>query len=369
MKKILMLASEASHFRNFHIPYIKYLQHKGDKVFTASNGSFDMDGVSHFYMPFKKKLISFGNIKVIFKLAGLMRKGKFDIVYTNSTLAGFMGRMAVILSRQRYTKAYHICHGYLFNDDGGKKAKIYLFFEKLVRKRTDLLVVMNNDDLEIAKKYSLGKQISFVNGMGLNTEMFPPVADEKINDMRKSLDADENTLLFLCAAEFSPRKDQYTIIKALSLLKRSDCRVIFAGDGQLLEECRVLAKQLGVDNKTAFLGYFDNMNLLYRSCDCLISAGQFEGLPFNVMEALYCGENIILSDVKGNRDLSFSVESVSGTPGQSPADRLFPHGDFKALSELMEKAEKPLSRNCRLSDKYFLKKVLDENVKLFHMDD
>ena len=121
MKKILMLASEASHFRNFHIPYIKYLQHKGDKVFTASNGSFDMDGVSHFYMPFKKKLVSFGNIKVIFKLAGLMRKGKFDIVYTNSTLAGFMGRMAVILSRQRYTKAYHICHGYLFNDDGGKK--------------------------------------------------------------------------------------------------------------------------------------------------------------------------------------------------------------------------------------------------------
>lgn len=128
MKKLLMLASEASHFKNFHVPYIKYLQQKGDKVFTLSNGSFNMDGVTHFSLPFRKKMASPDNIKTIFKLARLIRKESFDAVYTNSTLAGFMGRTAVILSRKKNTKVIHICHGYLFNDDGGKKAKIYLFF-------------------------------------------------------------------------------------------------------------------------------------------------------------------------------------------------------------------------------------------------
>lgn len=370
MKKVLMLASEASHFTNFHIPYIRYLQQKGDKVFTLSNGSFSMEGVTHFSVPFRKKLASPGNVKTIFKIARLIRKESFDVVYTNSTLAGFMGRAAVILSRKKNIKAIHICHGYLFNDDGGKRAKIYLFFERLVKKRTDLLVVMNNDDLKIAKKYFLGKQISFINGMGLNTEVFPPIGDEKITDMRKRLGADESTLLFLCAGEFSPRKNQYTIIKALHLLKRSDCKVIFAGDGQLLEECKALAKRLGVEGKTVFLGYFGDMNLLYRSCDCLISAGEFEGLPFNVMEALYCGENVILSDVKGNRDLAVSAENMSSALGEVPAAAgLFPYGGFEQLSKLMETSEKPSPRICRLSDKYFLENVFGENVQLFHMDD
>lgn len=370
MKKILMLASEASHFRNFHIPYIKYLQQKGDKVFTASNGSFDMDGAAHLCVPFKKSMVSPGNIGMIFKLAGLIRKEKFDIVYTNSTLAGFMGRMAVIMSGHKNVKAFHICHGYLFNDDGGRKAKIYLFFEKLVRKRTDLLVVMNKDDLEIAEKYSLGKQISFIKGMGLDTKKFPPADEEKISDMRKSLGADENTLLFLCAAEFSPRKNQYTIIKALSLLKRSDCKVIFAGDGKLFEECRALARQLGVEDKTVFLGYFGEMNLLYRSCDCLISAGEFEGLPFNVMEALYCGENVILSNVKGNREFAVGAEDMSPAPGESAAAAVFfPYGGFEQLSKLMETAQKPSPHICRLPDEYFLENVFGENVRLFHMNE
>lgn len=369
MKKILMLASEASHFRNFHIPYIKYLRHKGDKVFTASNGSFDMDGVTHFYVPFKKSMTSPGNVITIFKLAGLIRKEKFDIVYTNSTLAGFMGRMAVIISRLKTVKAFHICHGYLFNDDGGKKAKTYLFFEKLVRKRTDLLIVMNKDDLEIAEKYSLGKQISFIKGMGLDTKKFPPADEEKISDMRKSLGADENTLLFLCAAEFSPRKNQYTIIKALSLLKRSDCKMIFAGDGELFEECRALAVQLGVDDRTVFLGHFRDMNLLYRSCDCLISAGRFEGLPFNVMEALYCGENVILSNVKGNKDLAVSANDIGTALGEAAAAVLFPYGGFEQLSKLMETAKKPSTSVCRLSEKYFLENALTENIELFHIND
>ncbi len=54
MKKILMVASKASHFKNFHIPYIRYLIERGCAVFTASEDDFRFEGAAHFKLPFKR---------------------------------------------------------------------------------------------------------------------------------------------------------------------------------------------------------------------------------------------------------------------------------------------------------------------------
>lgn len=352
MPKILLIASAASHFENFHIPYIKALAERGNEIFTASRGAFSNESVSrHTELDFRKKFFHPLNIAVILKLAKIMRREKFDIICTNSTLAGFAGRFALMLSRRSETRSVHISHGYLFSDDGSFHCKTYLFFEKLTRKRTDVLAVMNKDDLDIARKYSLGKKIVFINGMGLDTDKFPEVSGDEIADFKSSLSLKENETVFLCAGEFSPRKSQKIVINACSLMKRDDFRVIFAGEGELLESCKAYAARLGVSEKIIFTGQFKNMNLLYRCCDCLISASEYEGLPFNVMEALFCGLEIIASDVKGNREF--------------PA-KLYPYADAKALCGLMEK-QRPIrgAAVCRLEKKYFLAECKDNILKLF----
>lgn len=359
MKKILMTASESSHFKNFHIPYIKYMQERGCRVFTASRGGPALDGVEHTTLNFRKKLFHAGNIGVILKLSRLIRKNGFDTVYTNSTLAGFIGRAAVILSRRKRTKTVHICHGYLFSDDGSLRSRVYLFFERLVRKRTDILAVMNREDMEIAEKYSLGKRIVFINGMGVESRKFPRVQEEEIRKMQSRLGRRGDEMLFLCVGEFSPRKNQKTIIEACAGLE-GDYRMVFAGDGRELEACRQLCEKLGVTDRTVFLGHFENMNLLYRSCHCLISASRFEGLPFNVMEALYCGEDIIVSDVKGNNDLA-----------REHGGMIYPYSDAAGLTELMNGQLLKGAENeaqSRLAEKYLSDKVLPENVKFLEIN-
>lgn len=350
MKKVLMIASESSHFRNFHIPYIERLLKNGTQVWTAANGVFEHGGVVHKTLKFRKKITSPANIGVIFALRSLIRRERFDAVYTNSTLAGIAGRMAVKLAGVKSAKCRHICHGYLFNDDGSKKSRVYLMFEKLVRKRTELLAVMNRDDLEIARKYVLGRDIVFINGMGLDANKFPELSDDEIAREREELGAKDGDVLFLCVGEFSGRKNQTAILEACAKLRRTDYKMIFAGEGALLDECRTKAKELGLEDHTVFLGHTPKVNLLYRTCDCLISASSFEGLPFNVMEALYCGEDIIVSDVKGNRDLAQRSE-------------VYDYGDTDRLAELMEGAE-PTGRAGSLPGKYLLENVLDENFGL-----
>ena len=357
MKKVLMVASAASHFENFHIPYIKHFHDRGVQVYTASAGKLHSDYVyKHLELAFRKKLYHPSNIGVIFRLARLMRRERFDIVYTNSSLAGFTGRMALKLSGRRKTKAVHICHGYLFNDDGSKHSKLYLAFEKLVRRRTDLLAVMNRDDFEIANKYSLGKKTVFINGMGMDASRFARINGTTMQEQRRRLGASEKTVIFLCVGEFSPRKSQECIIEACSLLKDKNYLMVFAGEGELLEKCKNLAEKLGVDDKTLFLGHRSDTNELYRSCDCLISASRIEGLPFNVMEALYCGMDIAVSDVKGNRDLAQRFGGVT-----------FPYGDAGALAAVMQ----DMSRSehiCQYQDgNFLLKDVFEENLTLLEM--
>lgn len=353
MKKVLMVASESSHFKNFHLPYIKRLLDNGVEVHTASNGELSFGEVVHIRLSFKKKLTSPANLGVIAKLAKLIRREHYDAVYTNSTLAGFVGRTAAILSGVKAVECRHICHGYLFNEDGSARSRLYLAFEKLVRRRTDLLAVMNADDLKIANRHKLGKEIVFLDGMGLDADKLPQLPEEEVQQKREELGVQNGELLFLCVGEFSPRKNQAAILRAFASLKRTDCRLIFAGDGELLGECRSLAEDLEISGKTVFLGHCTEMNALYRACDCLISASRFEGLPFNVMEALYCGESVIVSDVKGNRDLAADNE-------------LYPYNDERRLAELMETA-RPGSGVSTLPERYLLANALEKNVELLRL--
>lgn len=342
-----MIASESSHFRNFHVPYIDSLLEDGCRVYTAANGVFEHAGTTHVTLGFRKRFTSPSNLRVMFSLAKLMKKERFDAVYTNSTLAGFVGRAALILSGAK-AACTHICHGYLFSDDGSLKSRIYLLFEKLTAKRTDILAVMNKEDLDIANRYSLGKKIVFINGMGLDTRLFPDIPKDELALERKRLGAESGETVFLCVGEFSKRKNQRCVIEAFARLRRDDALLVFAGDGAELSECKELAALSEKSGRIVFLGYQKNVGLLYRACDCVVSASRSEGLPFNIMEAMYCGAAVIASDVKGNSDLGGA---------------LYPYNDVERLAALMEGFSPSLPRES-LPQKYFLENVKSENLRL-----
>ena len=61
----------------------------------------------------------------------------------------------------------------------------------------------------------------------------------------------------------------------------------------------------------------------YAACDTVVSASRIEGLPFNLMEAMYYGRPIVASDVKGHHDLL--------APNQ--AGLLYPYGDAAACAQ------------------------------------
>ena len=308
-KKILYCASTASHLMNFHLPYMKALQDMGYTVDACVNKVSDIpycDDVK--VIPFAKKITSSENIKNIIRVYQLLKQERYDAISVHTTLAAAVVRAGVLLlPKNKRPKVFNTCHGYLFNKQDGIKKWKYLLPELICAPVTDVLMAMNQEDKEIAEQYKLynkkhGQLIS-IPGMGVDFSRFD-IAESKA-ELRKQYGIAEDAVLYTFAGEFSNRKNQTMLIHAFAKVAKEmpKAKLILAGDGAKLAECKELVESLNLQQQIVFPGYVTNMPKLYRICDVCISASKIEGLPFNIMEAMYCQMPCIVSDVKGHRDL------------------------------------------------------------------
>ena len=310
-KKLLMTASRASHITQFHLPYLQWFQEHGWQVDVAAQGRRDIPYSDHYYeLPFSKKDISFQNIKTAFWLAKLIRRERYSLVISHATLAGFITKLAVVLSGCRSARYIAVCHGYLFKEDGGLKNRLYFFCERLFRGRVDCLLTMNRADEELAKANRLCRHIAAIPGMGICPEALPRLSAEEKKREKSRLygewDLSDRQTLLLCVGEFSVRKNQLRLIEAFANVagRYPQARLLLAGEGALLPDCRRLVQEKGLEKKVLFLGQRRDVAVLLQCCcNALVTASRSEGLPFTVMEALYCGKPVLASEVKGHTDL------------------------------------------------------------------
>ncbi len=357
MKKILICASRVSHILNFHLPYIQYFKNRGYIVDIAVQGMTDHPLIDHCYdMRFTKNPLSPDNLRTIRQLRQLIVVNGYDMMYSNSTLAGAAARLAVKGMKQR-PYCIHISHGYMFKEHGGLKSRVYLYAEKLTKNVTDDLIVMNREDWTLARKYQLGKKIHYIYGMGLDEEKFPVISQKEKKRIRHSMNISDSDKMLLCVGEFSDRKNQTAIITALNDLVKihKNIMLVLAGEGNTLESCRQLVHEYELDRYVRFRGQVQDTAPLYRCSDLLVTAAKMEGLPFNVMEALYCGVPVVASSVKGHADLIRNGENGLLT------DHLLQSLDrILSDSALYEK----LKANAFLDEKYLLKNAQPALLKI-----
>lgn len=367
MKKILFCASRTSHLENFHRDYLQYFHSLGWEVHVAAQGELDLPEVDHFYpLNFSKSSFPLKNLSTVLQLKNILKQEQYDVIQPNATLAGLVCRTAVMLLPKQYRPTViQICHGYLFDDDGGLKSRLYLTCERLTSKPVDLLLTMNHQDYEIAQKYHLGKQILPIHGMGIHPEKFPPLTLSQQLEIREKYNLDPNSFTFLTIGEFSNRKNQEMIIRAFyqAVQDNPKMQLLLAGEGQQMESCKKLVKELHLDTKVIFCGYVSDVNSLYRTADALVAASFYEGLPFNVMEALFCGLPCIVSDVKGHQDL---IQHKNN-------GLLFPIGNSSILAKQLEELScnivlyEKIKENAFLPNSYWIEMVKQEVLHAYHM--
>lgn len=353
-RKILYAASTASHLRRFHMPYIECLRERYDVYLMGSHG----EGID-FPIDFAKSFFSLSNLRAIGKIRKILKRERFDRVIVNTTLAAFLIRAAMIGMKKR-PFVINVVHGYLFADgDTGLKAKILLLCEKLLRRQTDVIAVMNRDDLSIVQKSRLCLgDVFFMNGMGI-----PDVteAPERDSALRATYAPKEGDILCAFVGELSGRKNQIFLIRAIAKLRTQGLpvRLLLLGEGSERENLEKEISALGLEDSVFLAGNREPIAPYLAVTDLYVSASVSEGLPFNVMEAMSFGLPIVMSDTKGQNDLKTDADAAV----------LYPLNDTDAFCDALKRLIEKRAFGARAYaypqlENYRLTSVFDKNMEI-----
>jgi glycosyltransferase involved in cell wall biosynthesis len=101
----------------------------------------------------------------------------------------------------------------------------------------------------------------------------------------------------VAAGRFTRQKDFITLIRALKQINRKfPCRLVILGEGELREQYRALATELGVNRYLLMPGFANNPYPLISHADCFVLSSLWEGSPNVLTEALALGAPVVATD-------------------------------------------------------------------------
>tara|TARA_Y100000741_G_scaffold363346_1_gene351378 strand:- start:1343 stop:2038 length:696 start_codon:yes stop_codon:yes gene_type:complete len=123
---------------------------------------------------------------------------------------------------------------------------------------------------------------------------------------KKEYVENKGAIKLLCTGRADKQKGFQKAIMALSQIEDMDLELGIVGTGSYLDELKILAKKLKVEDKVIFHGRVSDEDLsrIYSEADIyLIPTMRYEGLPLALLEAMAHGIPTISSKIGGNSDV------------------------------------------------------------------
>ncbi|MCH5315864.1 MAG: glycosyltransferase family 4 protein [Eubacterium sp.] len=312
--KVLFVATVRSHIGQFHMPFIKRLKELGCTVDGAYKDNselkqgLDLSLLDNVYeIGFSRSPYSADNINAYKQLKKVINSGNYDAIHCHTPMGAVVTRLAARDARKKGTKVIYTAHGFHFYKGASSlNWKVFYPIEKALSKYTDCLILINNEDYQLAKEKGFeAKRIIKVNGVGVNLSKFKPVSEKEKSELRKEYGFSESDFIMIYPADFCARKNQTMLFEVMrELLKvSSSFRLLLPGSLELADEFIANAKEMGVYDSISFMGYRRDIEKLVALADVSVSSTRQEGLPINIVEAMAVGNPIVATDVRGNNDL------------------------------------------------------------------
>lgn len=257
----------------------------------------------------------------------LIKSEKIDVIHTHETKASFVTKLAAWFAGCPYI--IYGLHGVTFNDPMSRaKRRFYILLEKLTIGVSDLIVAVSYDVMKHYHANNIGKKIPYkVVRSGIDMRNFFSLAEQQKNRavLKAELGLGLQTKLVCNVGRFSFSKAQRYTIECFALLKKDfpDSKLLLIGEGELLEDCKALCRELKLENDVIFKGYSKQVASYLSVSDLFLFTSLREGLPRVIVEAALMKVPVAAFEVEGIREVI--EHEVSGI--------VVPQYDVKALYE------------------------------------
>jgi glycosyltransferase involved in cell wall biosynthesis len=242
---------------------------------------------------FGRRISLNGDVKAFVTLVKEIRTFKPHIIHTHTAKAGFLGRIASVISLQPSIRI-HTFHGHLLNGYFGPvKRALVVLAEKTLAIFTHQLLAVG----EKVRQDLLDSGIGNAKKFGL---MPPGLAIGTLPDSGRSRESfDLSTTRLQCAfiGRVTQIKRPDRFLDVVSEIKKRQVNLDFfiAGDGELLETCRkrIIKEELPV----SVLGWQGNIERVLSAADIVVLTSDNEGTPLSLIQAGMAGLPVVATNV------------------------------------------------------------------------
>lgn len=234
-------------------------------------------------------------IKSLHQVKRLLAK-RFDLVHCHSPICAALTRLVFEKYRKIYgSKIIYTAHGFhFFHGAPLKNWILYYPVEMLLSYWTDVLITINHEDYQRAKKKFHAKKVIYIPGIGIDTEKFG-VLQTKKEDKRKELKLNANDTVLISAGKLNEDVPYDLVIKAFARLKYkfrenfSKYHYFICGQGNRIDYLQNLIHELKMDKQVHLLGHRDDIDDILNCADAFFFVQKNKEIPLSLIEAMASG--------------------------------------------------------------------------------
>ena len=242
---------------------------------------------------FGRRVSLVGDLKAFLSLMREIRNFKPHVIHTHTAKAGFLGRIASILSFHSSIRI-HTFHGHLLNGYFGSFKRILVVLaEKILAIFTDQLLAVGDKVRHDLLAVGVGKSEKFgLMPPGLEIGKLP---NKKDSQEFYGLSQQAIQCAFIGRVTQIKRPDRF--LDAVSEIKRRGVPIEFlmAGDGELLQNCR--ERIAHEDLPVKVLGWQSNIEQVLSAADVVVLTSDNEGTPLSLIQAGMAGLPVVTTRV------------------------------------------------------------------------
>jgi lipopolysaccharide/colanic/teichoic acid biosynthesis glycosyltransferase/glycosyltransferase involved in cell wall biosynthesis len=313
-------------------------------------------GVRHVPVSFTRSWRPRHDLRAARELLATLRRLELDVLHTHTPKAGVLGRVLGRLAG--IPVVVNTCHGlWTQRGDPAVKQALVLAAETVAGWCSDAELYQNDEDRR-RMRWLIGRARQRTVGNGVDLGRFAP-DDEARGKLRAEFGVADDEVLVGGVGRRVAEKGIAEFAAAARVLGHR-ARFVWVGPDEPDKSDRLRALEDGVE----FLGARHDMPAVYNALDVFALPSYREGLSRSAMEAAACGCAVVVTDIRGCREI--------GEPGREVLR--VPPRDATALSAAIERlldeprlrARLAESARSRASQAFDQRRVAEASIATYH---
>lgn len=240
------------------------------------------------------------DLKCIWRLIKLFRREQADVIHTHNMKPLLHGSIAGKIAGIK--SIIHTKHGQ--SDEN-----TYPFIWNINHK----IIAISEDARACLLKYNkvdIKKTSVIPNGIPVNS--FAESSEHTVNEVKEELNIPRDHKVIGIVARLAIEKDHSTLLKCFSIIIAQTAKIelVIVGDGPLINTLKEEADNLGISERTHFLGFRSDISRLISAFDVFALSSISEGMSLTLLEAMAAKKPIVATNVGGNPEVV--LDEVSG---------------------------------------------------------